>query len=66
MNPSIELLYEALNSDYGVVISTNSPERFRQKFYQLRKQDEALACLSCTISPTAPAAEIWIVKNAEE
>ena len=62
----LELLYEALHSEHGVIIETSDSERFRQKFYQLRKQDEALRALSCTLSPTNPNAEVWIVKNGKE
>lgn len=61
----IELLYAALNSEFGVSIETSDPVRLRAKLYTLRKQDPALQCLSLTISPTAPASELWIVKNGK-
>ncbi len=62
----LEHLYEALNSEHGVIVSTNDPERFRQRFYVERKRDQDLECLSCTLSPTNPNAEVWIVKNGKE
>lgn len=61
----IELLYAALNSELGVAVTTDDPTKLRAKLYTLRKQDPDLACLSFTISPTAPRSELWIVKNAQ-
>ena len=62
----IELLYAALNSEFGVSIETSDPVRLRSKLYPLRKQDPDLAGLSFTISPTNPSSELWIVKNVKE
>lgn len=59
----LELLYAALNSEYGVVVETNDPQRLRTKLYGLRKEDPDLHCLSMTISPTSPANELWIMKR---
>lgn len=61
--PLIDLLYQALNSQSGIVVKTTSPERLRQKLYAERKVDQDLACLSFTISPTDPQGELWIVKK---
>ncbi len=60
--PLIELLYAALHSPLGIVVSTTSPERLRQKLYPLRKEDPALLPLSFIISPFNPGGELWIVK----
>ena len=59
----LELLYEALHSEYGVVVETNSPERLRQKLYPLRKEHEELSCLSFVISPINPESDLWILKR---
>lgn len=62
----LEILYEALRSEVGVSVQTNSPERLRAKLYPLRNSDPDLACLSFTISPTAPESELWIIKKGSE
>ena len=59
----LELLYEALHSEYGVIVQTNDPERLRQKLYPLRKEHEELLCLSFVISPTNPQSDLWILKR---
>lgn len=59
----LELLYRALNSKYGTVVTTNDPERLRQQLYPLRKKDAALECLSFVISPFNPTSQLWIVKQ---
>lgn len=61
--PLIDLLYQALNSKLGIVVSTDNPERLRQKLYAERKKDPDLECLSITTSRTQPDREIWIVKK---
>lgn len=61
--PLSDLLYQALHSDKGLVVKTNSPERLRAKLYVERKKDDALACLSISISRTNPEEELYIVKN---
>lgn len=59
----LELLYEALNSKFGIVVRTNDVERLRQQLYNVRKQDPDLAILSFLVSRTAPNSELWILKN---
>lgn len=59
----LELLYRAYNSPKGIAVTTNSPERLRQKLYAARKVDPDLASLSFTISPFNPTGELWIVKK---
>lgn len=62
----LEKLYEALRSPIGIVVSTEDPERLRQKLYALRRErqdeDPNLRVLSFLISPTSPGNELWIVK----
>jgi len=59
----IEHLYRALNSERGVVIETDNPERLRARLYVERKKDPDLSCLSVNISRTNPSTEIWIVRK---
>lgn len=65
MKPLIELLYEAINTEIGIVISTSDPVALKQKLYALRREDSAFACLSFVTSRTNPTGELWIVKNPE-
>ncbi len=62
---SINLLYEALGSPFGVVIACDSgtTPQVRQKLYNLRKEsgDPDLDCLSFVQSPSNPS-HLWIVK----
>jgi len=61
----LEILYEAYRSEFGIIVSTNDPERLRQKLYAERKKDSDLACLSFRISPTSPESELHIEKKAK-
>jgi hypothetical protein len=61
----LEILYEAYRSELGIVVSTNDPERLRQKLYAARKKDPDLARLSFRISPTSPESELHIEKKAK-
>lgn len=63
MKEHAELLYEALNTEFGLIVTTNEPDRLKQKLYAIRKEDPALGVLSLVTSPTAPAGEIWIVRK---
>lgn len=63
--PLIDLLYAALNSESGVVVETNSPERLRAKLYTERKKDPDFECLSFSISRTKPESELLIVKTSK-
>lgn len=60
--PLLELLYAALHSTYGIIVSSRDPEKLRQKLYPLRKEDPSLLPLSFIISPLNPREDLWIVK----
>lgn len=60
--PLLQLLYDALHSPLGVCVTTNDPERLRQKLYPLRKTDDIFAPLAFLISPLNPQ-DLWIVKK---
>lgn len=59
----LEILYDALNSEHGVVVETNDPEALRQKLYAFRKDKIEFECLSFWISPVQPATDLWIGKS---
>jgi len=59
----LDLLYQALNSPRGLIVTTTNVDALRQKLYRVRKEDPDLACLSLTTSRTSPESELWIVKN---
>lgn len=61
----IDLLYNALRTEYGIIVPTNSPERLRAKLYELRRRDPALSILTFKPSPTNPGGELWIIKRSE-
>lgn len=61
--PLIHYLYQALNSELGIVIETADPERLRQKLYAERKKDPDLARISINISRTQPESQIWLTKR---
>jgi hypothetical protein len=63
--PLLDLLYEALNSESGIVVETNSPERLRAKLYVEKKKDSDFECLSFSISRTSPESELLIVKTSK-
>lgn len=60
---SINLLYEALGSQFGVVLQCDNAEKVRQRLYKLRSEhnDPDLDILSIVQSPSNPQ-HLWIVK----
>lgn len=61
--PLIDYLYQALNSEKGIVLETSDPERLRQKLYAERKKDPDLSCISINISRTQPESQLWLIKK---
>lgn len=58
----ISLLYEAMRSELGVVVTTPDPSFLRQKLYPLRKANPLFEPLSFVLSPVSPR-DLWIVKD---
>lgn len=62
----LELLYEALRQDRGLVVQAEDCdiEELRQKLYRERKkaQDADLEVLAFVLSPTDPT-QLWIVRK---
>lgn len=63
MESPLELLYQAFNSAFGIIVRTEDAERLKQGLYRERKKDPDLECISICTSPTDPAHEIWLVKK---
>ena len=60
-----QLMLDAMNETYGLIVKTADPELLRQRLYSIRYNNKDLfAELSFVISPTAPETELWIVRNA--
>ena len=59
------ILYEALASPLGLVVSTNNPQNLRAKLYAARRADADLECLSIHLSPLAPTTHLFIVKKEQ-
>jgi len=64
-NPLIALLYEAMDSEFGVVVETEDAERLRQKLYPLRKAEPLFEPLAFIISPLN-GVDLWIVRKPNE
>lgn len=62
--PLLEILYDALRAEVGVIVRTDDVGHLRQKLYQLQKEEEELEQLSFVVSPTDPNSELWVIKNA--
>jgi hypothetical protein len=64
----LDLLYRALHAEYGIVVTTNSIDRLRQKLYAVRREsgDEDLSLLSLVVSPTNPETELFILRRPND
>ena len=61
-------LYQALETKWGIVLTTDNPNVLRARLYRARAnlQDPDLARLQIRPSPHAPESEIWIIKGEEK
>jgi len=59
----MDILYQALHADYGVLVKTNKFEYFRSLCYQEMKKDPQLSGLKITRSRTNPDTELCIMKK---
>ena len=55
-----ELLFRALDEPIGLAVTTNDPERLRQKLYAARNGEEELKQLTFSPSPFDPLGELWV------
>lgn len=59
-----QLLFEAVGSELGKKIQTNSPERLRQKLYPLCKKTPAFSNIKLVIPPNRDD-QLWIINLPE-
>lgn len=59
----LELLYSALNSRIGIVVTTSDPNKLKQRLYALRRKTPAFRSLSFLTSRQSPATELWILNG---
>lgn len=58
-----EILSQALESDIGLVISTNDFPALRMKLYQIKKRKPEFSQLSFLNSPEKPDEDLWVIKR---
>lgn len=63
--PLIGHLYDALDTEFGIVVETENPERLRQKLYPLRKSGPLFEPLAFVLSPINPT-HLWILKRPSD
>ena len=58
----LDLMWAATRERFGIVVSTDNPDRLRQLLYGVRRDQMAnFANLALTISP----GKVWILNHAE-
>lgn len=63
--PLVELLYEAIASPFGILVSCEDAERLRAKLYPLRKAEAAFESLHFSLSPDQPKTHLFIIKKGD-
>jgi hypothetical protein len=58
----IELLYEAMVNEIGIIVSCSDPQKLSIKLRMVKNKDPFFEKLSFYISPINPTSELWIVK----
>jgi len=58
-----EFLYDALATQFGIILKSDNPEKLRERLYKLRGAEPEFADLSFIISPLNPETDLWIVKR---
>jgi len=59
-----EVLYSAIQSEYGIVVETNDANRLRQKLYAICREHSEFKHLSFLISPLN-GADLWILNKEQ-
>jgi len=65
------LLYEALNSEFGIEVQTSNCAALRQKLYQVRAKEQKAGNddfngLAIHLSPEDPEGKLWIEKQGKD
>ncbi len=64
MTPDLRaILYDALASEFGLVVETDDPIKLRERLYPLRKTEPEFADLSFAVSPLRSETELWIIRR---
>lgn len=58
-------MWQAVHSDLGVAVEVTDVDAMRRKFYQIRKANPEMQCLSTILPPTDNPNEVWIIKRPE-
>ena len=59
-----ELLYEALNSEYGIEVEfLGNFDITMQRLHLARRKDPDLECIQISRSPEHPRTHVWLVKR---
>lgn len=63
---AVELLYRALDTNFGIEVRTSDPKRCREKLYAARREagNPQFEQLSVTPGRISPDNTIWIVKQS--
>jgi hypothetical protein len=59
----LELLMQAAQCEYGLIVSSDDPLALRAALYRERAKDPTLQCLSLILSPDHPTTDLWIVRE---
>lgn len=58
------LLLRAIESPFGIKLSTNNPQVLRQRLYaERRKHGDTFTSLSFLQPPTNPSTSLWIIRK---
>lgn len=63
-----EILYDAVNSPFGIEVQTDNPINLRSQLYAEMRRAKENGCtdfenLSLHLNPTFPTTMLWVVKN---
>lgn len=59
------LLFAALQSEFGIEVTTSDPELLRQKLYAVRRKRPDEFPVSFVIPPGESANKLWIVRKPD-
>lgn len=62
----ISLLFAALNSEFGVIVTTTDSAKLRSRLYPVKKADPTFSALHFVIPAANSTTTLWIVKKPEQ
>lgn len=63
MSDLLTLMYDALASEFGIILRSDNPTKLRERLYPMRKKDPSFEELSFVLSPTNPETDLWIIRR---